>query len=675
MRMARCTSHPVAWLFLSTHLNRVQASSTLNLVEDYVRFILAFFEIINISAPHIFHSALPLSPRTSITHKMYKTHASPLVRVVQGMPDSWEQVVATANFHNRLYDAVWSPCNRFIAVATCRSLELLDAVTLGRLFVFEVPYTALDQQLGFSPDSRFLTLRKDKKFISWDLQTGGQLGIIHSYVDFPVAEYLLFKPSKDGKMVVVAYKSYHDGVHYDTLVYDLLSGERVGSCRVPEGQMIYPIWTHDGYLRFATIDPRSIRIWQSPFSLEHLPVEVTSLPVPDGVIDAKNLLFLPSLSRLVFVLGDTIQVWDLKAPKLLLKSKLIPKLNTGPPQGSFSSDGHFFAYTNTAGGVCVWKDSPTGYLLHQRLPFFIPHPSPGPRLSPNGESIIIPLNNKILRLHTRDQDPSFPSVSTEDSGRRTFTLGFSADEKFVAFGQRKENTVTIIDLQSGEPRWITNVGVEIDCLGVAGSTVVLVGEEKIVSWNLPGGDSASNASINDSIRTTVLRHSSKFHSSGTPTYTSIPPDLSRIMVARVLPIFGSSLEVYDVSTGLRLARTTTRNGMRPRFTQDGREAWATYDPFREGWEQCEIIEDSESGTIELECQSTRGPQSGVFRESSRGSVVTGGGWVLSPSQKRLLWLPHRWRSGEENRAWGGRFLGLLHGELSEVVVLEFSGDL
>ena len=164
---------------------------------------------------------------------------------------------------------------------------------------------------------------------------------------------------------------------------------------------------------------------------------------------------------------------------------------------------------------------------------------------------------------------SLPSVSTEDSGHNKFTLGFSVDEKFAVFGLRKEKTVTIIDLQSGEPRWIANVGVGIDCLEMAGSTVVLVGEEKIVTWNLPGGDSSFNASIDDSVRTTVLHHSSKRHGSGTPTYMSISPDLSRIIVARAPPqAAGYSLEVVNVSTGLCLASIETYNMMRPRFTQD-----------------------------------------------------------------------------------------------------------
>ena len=600
------------------------------------------------------------------------------------MPVSWEPAVATADIDLNLKEVVWSPCNRFIVAITGCLVEILDAVTLGRLsiFSFRSSYSFLNGRppLDFSPDNRCFTLFTGPKVVTWDLQTGGLLSAIPSGLDqytIPISS----THSKDEKMVAVAYK-YRNNDKYDYFIYtyNLLSEAHVGSRHILEGRIPHPIWTHDEYLRFATIDPSSIRIWQSPFTLEHPPVEVTSLPFPDGITLPNQFLFLPSLFRLAFidVPEHTIQVWDLKTLKLLLKSELAPDppyawmtQTAGSPCGSFNSDGRFFACTNNA-EVCVWKESPAGYLLHQRLPFFTPAYSPGPRLSPNGESIIIPVSKKIHRLHTRDKELSLPSVSTEGSYHHSFTLDFSADEKFAAFGRRKENTVTVIDLQSGEPRWFVNVGVKIDCLGMAGSTVVLVGEEKIVIWNLPGGDCTFNASIHDVVRTTFLDPSSPSHNLGSPWGMSISPDLRRIVVVRIRwNIVGSVLEVDSVSTGLCLASIKVYGQMKPRFSQDGREIWAGYNIFSGEWEQSEIIEDSESGAVELNLQGTPGPEHGVFRESSSGHAVTDGGWVLSPSQNRLLWLPHRWRTDFEwDRAWGGRFLGLLHGELSEVVVLE-----
>ena len=628
------------------------------------------------------------------------------------MPDSWERVVATATFDKDLYDAAWSPCDRFIAVAKSQSVEVLDAVTLSRLSIFESSSDASThpQQLGFSPDSRCLTLCVDEALISWDLQTGSPLGTIPLRPERLYSKPFSFKHSKDGKVIAVAYRprivrgsDYWDSNSGDSnfrdsnpsdidpsdinpsdinsdegdfnctsfiCTYDHHSGRHVGS-HFSEEEIIYPIWAQDEYLRFATINPNFIRIWQSPFTLEYPPVEVAYFPVPAGINDTSRVLFLPSLSRLAFVLtsvfpGDTIQVWDIKAPELLLESELTPNFEEKPPpKSSFSSDGRFFAYTTIDDGVHVWKESPTGYLPYQQLPFLSDRSQVAPQLSPDAESIIVCLGSKIHRLHTRDQVPSLPSVSTEDSRPSRFTLGFSPDENLAAFARREENRFTIIDLKSGEQKWNADVGVEIGCVGMAGSTVIVVGWDSIVTWKLPGGDRTFNTSINEIVRVTI-HYSSPIGLIDNPYYMSISPDLSRIVVARKLP---SSLEVDDVSTGSCLARISTGGLLSPQFTRDGCEVWARNDDSF--GEQCEIIEDGESGAIELKLQRTEGPSREFFRGSSHGYVVTDGCWVLSPSQKRLLWLPHRWRSDEWNRAWGGRFLGLLDGDLSEVVVLEF----
>ena len=607
---------------------------------------------------------------------MYKNHASPLARIVRGIPDSWERVVATATFDEGLYDAVWSPCDRFIAVAGNKSVEVLDAVTLTRLSIFEnSSYTARYlRRLCFSPDGRCLTLCVDRGLISWDPQTGSSLSTIPLRPERSGDEPFSFKHSKDGKVIAVAYKpqGIHGGdVGYSSLIctYDHHSGRHVGSHCFPEERIIDPIWTHDEYLQFATINPTSIRIWQCPFTLEPPPVEVAFLSAPDGIVDANRLLFLPSLSRLAFVLGNTIQVWNLKAPKLLLKSEVTPQFYKAlPPQSSFSSDGHFFAYTTSNEGVYVWKDSPTGYLPYQWLSFFVDNSLVAPRLSQNTESMIVSLKSKIHRLHTRDQVPSFPSISTRDSRRSDFTLGFSPDQNFAAFTRRMENTVTIIDLKSGEPKWSTDVGLEIGCVGMAGGrAVIAVGKHSIVTWNLPGGDCTFNASIKDIVRTTILGYPGSFLHLGMPCHMSISPDLSRITVMRVTRGSDYSLEVDDVSTGWCLAGVNTRTPLRPHFTLDGREVWTRDYEYGVG-EDCEIIEDSESGAVKLKVERAPG---GIFKESPSGYAVTDSGWVLSPSSKPLLWLPHRWRSPRLWRTWGGRFLGLLHGELSEVVILEF----
>ena len=107
----------------------------------------------------------------------------------------------------------------------------------------------------------------------------------------------------------------------------------------------------------------------------------------------------------------------------------------------------------------------------------------------------------------------------------------------------------------------------------------------------------------------------------------------------------------------------------PWFTQDGCEIWAVRnDHSKSGWK---IVEDSGSGVTTLQSLEPNACPSGALPwQSSRGYEVKDDGWILGSTRKRLLWLPHDWRSGERDRRWGGRFLGLLH-ELPEMIILEF----
>ena len=275
-------------------------------------------------------------------------------------------------------------------------------------------------------------------------------------------------------------------------------------------------------------------------------------------------------------------------------------------------------------------------------------------------------DRRVFHLwHTRDQVPSLPSVSAGNVHKNNFTLAFSPNERFAAFAQLGGNVVTIFDPLTGGSQLAVNTDMGVMCLGMTGNTLIVVGKEKIVTWDLPGGDCTFNASINDSVRTTTLHHNR-----GTPTCRSISPDFSRI-AALCRPGYQMHLQIYDTSTGRCLTSTQAADAQWVGFTRDGREVWTAsgHDLYDKGWK---IVEDSGSGHIQLEPWDGTVCPSGVFPwESRRGYEVTDDGWVLSATRKRLLWLPHRWRSYSHHRMWSGRFLGLLQSELSEIVILEF----
>ena len=637
--------------------------------------MITFFDVISLSAPHIYHSALPLSPQTSIIRKLYKRYARPLARVVRGLPSSWDPTVATYFNEITPYDATWSPCNRFIAAVERGSIVILDAATLSLLDTLEIP--SQYHQNGrwwpsLSPDGHCLTLIGEEELISWDLQTGSPLGAIPSGLERganPIAFSSTY--SEDGKVVAVAYSTKnprsinHDEFDTSIHTYDL-SGTEAGPHCAPKGRIIPPIWTHGECIRFVTINHGSVAVSEVKFTLKNPPVEVELLPIADKIVYGDRFLFLPSLSRLAFTLKDTIQVWDAKAAKLLLESEF-PKSSSYShpyPIGSFSSNGCFFANMDKSQVVQVWKESPAGYVLHQKFQFLAePYFPIEPRLSPSGESIFMSPHIKAFHLrHTRDQVPSLPRISEKD-----FTLVFSPDERFAAFARRWGNVVTIFDPLTSDLELAIDTDMGVMCLGITGSALIVVGQEKIVTWDLPCGDCAFNASINDSVRTTTLHPNYRV----TPTDGLISPDFSCIAIL-CGDFWRRDLDIYDMSTGRCLSTNSLKTFARwIGFTWDGREVWTTppNSGDGEGWK---IVEDSGSGPIRMEPLDGIVCPSGVFPwESRHGYKVTDDGWVLSATQKRLLWLPHRWRSKLECRAWSGRFLGLLQSELSDIVILEF----
>ena len=81
--MVECKLTFFVYPISKTYLDCIEASPTLNLVNDYFRFVIESFEVINTSASHIYHSALFLSPKTSIVRSLYEQYGRPLVRVVQ----------------------------------------------------------------------------------------------------------------------------------------------------------------------------------------------------------------------------------------------------------------------------------------------------------------------------------------------------------------------------------------------------------------------------------------------------------------------------------------------------------------------------------------------------------------------------------------------------------------
>jgi len=167
---------------------------------------------------------------------------------------------------------------------------------------------------------------------------------------------------------------------------------------------------------------------------------------------------------------------------------------------------------------------------------------------------------------------------------------------------------------------------EICGLGVTGSTVVVVGERMVITWDLPEGDCVldATADIHDSVRTIVFNHPppppGMLHSA------SISPDYNHFVITRR---GGEGLDVYDMSTGRHLVSTTAEDVFQPWFTSDGREI--RYSRGISGGEK--IIRGEGSNIIGLEPIEQGPPSGGYLCKSSHGHNVTDDGWILDSRKK------------------------------------------
>ena len=377
----------------------------------------------------------------------------------------------------------------------------------------------------------------------------------------------------------------------------------------------------------------------------------------------RTYLFLPTLSQLAFILQDTILIWDTKTLKFLLNSGPISLPFHSPPHltgAVFSVDGHFFLCLTSYFEVCVWKKSLTCYALHQKLTIPGSGMYPTPFISPSGGSFIVFIESIIHLIPTEDQIP----FSTHAPIYFPFKLKFSPQNEWAAFAESEGNTVTVLHLQSGDPQLVIDTDTSVKFLELSESTIVVAGKNKVTMCNLPTGNSTSNTrmDIGDSVQAITLDVLEVLSISSNLSYLACTARRSSDHV----------LKIYELSTGKCVVDAALPTPVHKTWlTLDGHTVWAEYgDDQLSGWK---IIQDSESGITKLEpiephVSPPRGPP---WETSTCGYQIVDDVWVLSPTQKRLLWLPPHWRTYKRNRVWNGNFLGLRHPKPREVVILEF----
>ena len=622
----------------------------MDLANDCFQFVTGFVEIISISAPHIYLSALILSPRESIVHKLYRPQVDPLMTVIWGISPSWDPSIATARLHTSICATAWSPCSRFFAVSWSKTSKILilDAVTLEQLYTMD----PLDEEIVwdqsiFSPDSHLLASCSNDMncIISWDIQTGGVVSRIVMSETSPCYSMTF---SGCGTMIgALFYKG-------TIMIYNITSGTNIVTHLVQE-PIGSTIWTLGDSLQFSTMGLGSIDIWQINFTSGYSPTKVSSMSAPSNT--PEEYVLHPVHPWIAFIIEERVVVWDGQHDKTLLDSV------ENPESLAFSSSGHFLACRTQGIEFYLWKESPDGYIFHQKFS----HGIPGvlPLISPNEESIISCSNKSVRLLYITNSSTSLAGVSTQTTQHyQNSHISFSPDESLVAVAVRLSSTVTILDTKSGIP-WLTiNANTKICGLRITGDKIIVIGDERIVTWELPARNSACSVmGISNSVQTTTFQHPAAIDD----LYASISPNLNYFAIGSLQ--WSKDLCIYTADTGKELADATS-NGFSPGFTPDSHGVWLSTAQGKV--DQWSIIEEGGPGIIKLQKSGEAiSPESGFPWLSPCGHQIADDGWIVSSSGKRLLWIPPHWRpAGIIQREWSRNCLAVLHGDLLAPIIFK-----
>ena len=144
-------------------------------IEDAIKFVTTFFQPIAHSAPHIYISALPMSPSGSLIAEMYSGHITGVVSLERGKQLQWPSINSVLQGHAEGVTSVaFSPDGKYIVSGSeDKNIRMWDAQT-GKLVAapFE-GHTGSVTSVAFSPDGNYIVSgSSDSTIRMWDAQTG-----------------------------------------------------------------------------------------------------------------------------------------------------------------------------------------------------------------------------------------------------------------------------------------------------------------------------------------------------------------------------------------------------------------------------------------------------------------------------------------------------------------------
>jgi len=629
----------------------------LETARDYFHFVTTFFELIGVSATHIYHSALELSPLSSIVRKFYYyQRPNPSPRVVIGVPDSWNPSTPVSAKRSYYTSSTWSPCGQFVAAVTKEAVEIREALTLELVSTLQSTRVAatLRPGLAYSPDGRSIVGCSNASVVIWDTQTGGVVREIECAF---TADGLEFVWSLDGRIIATVSPRVSETISVHA--YDIASGRMLPLGTLQSRGKPY-LWAHGESFRIATTTAWDRKGWKiNTFEVGSTLTKIESLPFQlDSPFDA----FSPTTYRIsVSAAGDRNRcheflVLDARNSEVLLRE-------TGSfGRVTFSPDGSLLA-AFSGDHLRVWKYDSGRYTRcreFKQVPTTL-------QFSPT-LSLILGHAGTLLHVLHLDQAPAALAAESIVPTRNRPRDAYSPNGAYIAITQHGENVITITNLRSQDPSPSQFIDTDFEILEIVltGNVLLAKSSEVVVAWLLTEEGVVDGVSGNR--RACRDDNLWDMRPRDRPSQEENPSFWARLLQREQGDRGGDQHMEFSVADEIATVRlnntvrsyhTGTGQILKPEEVppQSKRTWYRFHNPHRD---DCDLYHRDLNKHRELPKCNWQVSQTDL-RE----------GWVKDPEGKCRLWLHARWRLPGNDMGWLHDATTLRLKNSSELVVVKF----
>jgi WD40 repeat protein len=387
------------------------------------RFLLYFFDMIQTSVAHLYHSALPFSPKTPLLDTYRARETSVEARILQGREPKWTPLIRTMSLPSAGLAVRYSHDGRMLAVGGKNFSQLFWSGTGERLAKSEFSH-GMVKSISFSCNDRTLVTASGSTIRIWDVASGSlTTTLVRDHRGISSAE---FHPSIS-HLLVAGYKR---GRVY---LWDVRNGARtdfkgVGTkgklCWVRQReQKRIIIGCEDGGMEMWDVDrPQRTQIFPSPWSHGSIRAVASSDDgslVASGSLEGKLAVYSTHTGEVVHSHEHSNSIWSV----------------------AFSPTAPILAFTSEK-AVFLW------FYATNRIVTFTGHSNDitSVAFSPNGRFIASASWDHTL--HIWDIDATHPAPDDIHHSNEINRIHFSNDGQLIVSASA-DNTVKIWDTLTG----------------------------------------------------------------------------------------------------------------------------------------------------------------------------------------------------------------------------------